>query len=285
MSQVMVDVRTPGGGSVVAGMRASDFTRLEKKERGLFASVESDAPMDLLILIEAHNRGDMLNAAAPLLVSELGQEDRVAVFTFGTGVEQKLEWTSDSSRIVEAVKEGGKGIQVQTVRPLSAIVEALKTFPDPAPAGRKRVILLLGDEQDTSSPMRLESVLANLLEKRVGLSVVFDPPRGAVMGKILPKINVTPGNVGEPRLNEAPPPRFGAQSLARLANESGGDAVAPNGMWFLEEMVKRTKERYLLNYCAEKRQARKMPLVELSDYGKAKAGNAVLKAPGLKREL
>jgi hypothetical protein len=279
VGSLLVDARLAGGGSGVSGLQAKDFSLSGK---GLLSPVQwatTDAPLDLVILIEAHERGTALSGAAPLLLTELGPEDRVAVFTYGTGVDQKTGWEQDHGAIGKAIEEGGKGVQLQTVRPLNAVVEGLKMFPDKVEPGRKRVMLLIGDEQDWSTPVRLESVLANLLEKRVTLSVVIDPPRGKIMGKILPKVNVTPGNVGEPRVGETQG-RYGSQSVARLAEASGGDAMAPNGVWVLEEMVKRMKERYLLTYCAEKKHVGKVPQVSISEEAKRKSPPMALNVPG-----
>lgn len=152
-------------------------------------------------------------------------------------------------------------------------------FSDKVDPRRKRMMLVIGDEQDASTPVRLEAVLANLLEKRVTLHVLIDPPKGKVMGKILPKVNVTPGNVGEPRIGEQQG-RFGAQSVAKLAQATGGDAVAPNGIWALEEVLVRMKERYQVGYCVERKHAAKLPVVSLTDGAKSGRAEFALSVPG-----
>jgi hypothetical protein len=281
-ASLLADVRSGNGGSAVPDLSAKDF---QLSGKGLLSGIEevsTEAPLDLLLLIEAHDRGSSLSGAAPLLLTQLGTEDRVAVFTYGTAIDKKVGWERDHGLIGQAIEAGGKGVQLQTVRPLSAIVDALKQFPDAVELGRKRVLLLIGDEQDSSSPIRLESVLSLLLEKQVTLSVVIDPPRGRVMGKILPKINVTPGNVGNVNPGETQA-RYGAQSVARLAVASGGDALAPNGVWVLEEMVKRFQERYLLSYCVEKKHAAKPPMLALSPEAQQKNPTAKLLSPSTLR--
>jgi hypothetical protein len=276
---VTVDARTGGNGSSVDDLRVADFQILGKGLTSPVMRVDRDAPLDLVILIEAFNRGSALSGAAPLLLSELRPEDRVAVFTYGTGVDKRTGWEQDHGIIGKAIEEGGKGIEIQAVRPLNAIVEGLKMFPDTVDPRRKRMILLIGDEQDWSTPVRIESLLATLQAKRVTLNVVMDPPRGKVMGKILPRVNITPGNIGEPRVGEQQG-RYGAQSVAKLAQATGGDAVAPNGVWALEEMAIRMKERYQVGYCAEKKHASKMPVVTLTDEAKGKRAPLELNAPG-----
>ncbi len=279
---VMADVRLGSGGSSIGGLTKEDFLVSGKGVIGRVAAVTAEAPLDLLILIEAHDRKSALRGAVPLMMGELSPEDRLAVFHYGTGVERKAEWNRDWGPAEKALEDADRGIQVQTVRPLNAVVEGLRAFGENSDASRKRFVLLIGDEQDWSTPVRWESVLANLLEKRVTLSVVNDPPRGRVMGKILPKINVTPGNVGDVRAGETQG-RFGSQSLSRLAEASGGDALLPNGVWFLEEMVKRMKERYLVTYCVEKRHAKRVPVLELTTAVREKHPSVALKIGGLKR--
>lgn len=279
---VTVDVRTGSGGSSAADLQLQDFQLLGKGLTSPVMRVDRDAPLDLVILIEAFNRGSALSGAAPLLLTELRPEDRVAVFTYGTGVDKRTDWEQDHGAIGRAIEEGGKGIEIQAVRPLNAVVEGLKMFSDKIDPRRKRMMLLIGDEQDWSTPVRLESVLANLQEKRVTLHVLVDPPKGKVMGKILPRVNVTPGNVGEPRVGETQG-RFGAQSVAKLAQATGGDAVAPNGVWALEEMAIRMKERYQVGYCVEKKHAAKLPVVSLTNEAKSKRAALELTAPGALR--
>lgn len=278
-ASVTVDARLGSGGSVVDGLEIKDFQLLGKGLTSPVMRVDRDGPIDLVILIEAYNRGSALSGAAPLFLTELRPEDRVAVFTYGTGVDKKTEWEQDHGAILKAIEEGGKGVALQAVRPLNAVVEGLKMFPDKIDPRRKRMMLLIGDEQDASTPVRLEAVLANLLEKRVTLNVVIDPPKGKVMGKILPKVNITPGNVGEPRVGETQG-RFGAQSVSKLAQATGGDAVAPNGVWALEEMLVRMKERYQVGYCVERKHAAKMPAVSLTDGAKSGRAEFALSVPG-----
>lgn len=278
-ASVTVDARLGAGGSVVDGLEIKDFQVLGKGLTSPVMRVDREGPIDLVILIEAYNRGSALSGAAPLFLTELRPEDRVAVFTYGTGVDKKTEWEQDHGAILKAIEEGGKGVALQAVRPLNAVVEGLKMFPDKVDPRRKRMMLVIGDDQDASTPVRLEAVLANLLEKRVTLHMLIDPPKGKVMGKILPKVNVTPGNVGEPRIGEQQG-RFGAQSVSKLAQATGGDAVAPNGVWALEEVLMRMKERYQVGYCVERKHAAKMPTVSLTDAAKNGRAEFALLAPG-----
>ncbi|GAB4357871.1 MAG: hypothetical protein OHK0021_02160 [Bryobacter sp.] len=274
VNTLLVDVRSDG--ETVKDLGASDFLLNGKGVTAEPLAVTAEAPMDLLILIEPHNRGDKLDGAVPLLMTSLDAEDRIAVWHYGTGVDKKTAWESDFAKVRDALLEAGRGVQLQTVRPLNAVVEALRAFPEVRDEKRKRVILLIGDEQDWSTPVRWEAVVANLKKQQVTLSVLADGPRDRVMGKFLPKINVGPGNVGEPRVGEAQG-RFGAQNLARVAAESGGDALATNGIWSLEEIVGRLKERYLVAYCAEKGKAKSAPAVALSPAALAKHPAAQVK--------
>jgi hypothetical protein len=280
-ASMMVDVRL-GSGSAIAGLGVNDFVITGKGIVGGIREVKAEAPMDLLILVEPHNRKSFLSGAIPLFLGELDPEDRLAVFHFGTGVDRKTGWERDWSSAEKALADADKGIQLQAVRPLNAVVEGLRMFSEQPEAGRKRFLLLIGDDRDWSTPVRWEAVLANLLDKRVALSVVIDPPRGRVMGNIVPKINVTPGNVGDVRAGETQG-RFGLQSVSRIAEGSGGDALAPNGVWFLEEMAKRMKERYLITYCSEKRDLRRPPGVALTAAALDKHPGAVVTIPGGKR--
>jgi hypothetical protein len=84
-ASVTVDARVGGGGSVVDGLQIKDFQVLGKGLTSPVMRVDREGPIDLVILIEAYNRGSALSGAAPLFLTELRSEDRVAAFECGGG--------------------------------------------------------------------------------------------------------------------------------------------------------------------------------------------------------
>jgi hypothetical protein len=79
------------------------------------------------------------------------------------------------------------------------------------------------------------------------------------------------------------PPVVGQQSVAMLAEATGGGAEKYTRAEFFQAMRERLKKRVTLSYCVEKRHAERVPRVSLSDAAVQKLPNAELRAPGMVR--
>lgn len=259
---VTIELRDRTVKEPVRDARAADFQLRGKGVTGEVLGVETGLPADLVVLIEDRGRGGLLAGAADLLVKALVPGDRVAVLTYGVSVKKQLDFSSDKEAIRLAIEKGADGMHLQVARPLYGVVEALKMFAKPAP-GRQRAILMLGDDRDLGSQIRIEQLAANLGEERVSLELAIDP----APGRKIPRVNVPPPTVG----NTTPAQRdvsVGPQSVASLAEASGGSATKFVRAEFFAAMRERLKERLTLRYCVERKHAGNRPRVALSEAGR-----------------
>jgi hypothetical protein len=233
-------------------------------------AIESGLPADLVVLIEDRGRGGLLAGAADLFVKALAPADRVAVLTYGVSVRKQLDFSNDKEAIRLAIEKGADGMHLQVARPFYGVAEALKLFGKPEP-GRLRAILMLGDDRDSGSQIRVEQLAANLLEERVSLELAIDP----APGRKIPRVNVLP-----PTLGHATPaqrdPLVGVQPVSSLAAASGGSATKFERAEFFAAMRERLKDRLTLRYCVERKHASRIPRVELSPEGRRRYPDAII---------
>ncbi len=274
---VTVEVREGGVNEPVRGVEVGDLTLHGKGVDGAPSELAVGLPADIVVVIEDRGRGGVLAGAADLLVKSLLPEDRVAVMTYGVSTKKQLGFSRDANAIRLAIEKGADGTHLQIARPLYGVVDALKLFGKPE-AGRQRIIMMLGDDQDNGSQIRVEQVAANLIEERVVLDLAIDPaPR-----RFIPRVNVPPPTVG----NDTPatrPALVGRQSVARLAEASGGTSEAYVRAEFFAAMRERLKQRVSVLYCVEKKHAELAPRVALTEAGKKKWPSAEVRGPGLER--
>ena len=272
---VTVEVRERSVQEPVRGLTAQDFLLRGKGVEGSPLSLASGLPADIVILIEDRGRGGLLAGAADLLVKRLLPEDQVAVVTYGVSTKKQLAWTRDPHAIRLAIEKGADGTHLQIARPLYGVVDAYKLFGKASPT-RQRAIFMIGDNIDSGSQIRIEQLAANLIEERIGLDLAIDP----APSRKIPRLNVPPPTVG----NDSPatrPALVGQQSVSLLAEASGGTSDAYVRAEFFAEMRERLKQRVTLTYCVEKKNAARVPQVELTDAAKQKWPNAELRSPGV----
>ena len=268
---VTVTVRERSVQEPVRGLTAQDFLLRGKT----VVSVASGLPADIVILIEDRGRGGLLAGAADLLVKSLLPEDQVAVVTYGVSTKKQLAFSRDPNAIRLAIEKGADGTHLQIARPLYGIVDAYKLFDKASPA-RQRAIFMIGDNIDSGSQIRIEQLAANLIEERISLDLAIDP----APSRKIPRLNVPPPTVG----NDSPatrPALVGQQSVSLLAEASGGTSDSYVRAEFFSEMRERLKQRVTLTYCVEKKNASKVPQVDLTDAAKQKWPNAELRSPGV----
>jgi hypothetical protein len=268
---VTVTVRERSVQEPVRGLTAQDFLLRGKT----VVSVASGLPADIVILIEDRGRGGLLAGAADLLVKSLLPEDQVAVITYGVSTKKQLAFTRDPNAIRLAIEKGADGTHLQIARPLYGVVDAYKLFGK-ATTTRQRAIFMIGDNIDSGSQIRIEQLAANLIEERISLDLAIDP----APSRKIPRFNVPPPTVG----NDSPamrPALVGQQSVSLLAEASGGTSDSYVRAEFFSEMRERLKQRVTLTYCVEKKNASKVPQVDLTDAAKQKWPNAELRAPGV----
>ena len=271
---VTVEVREQSMLEPTRGLKAGDFVLTGKGVEGAPVSVAVGLPADIVVLIEDRGRGGLLAGAADLFVKSLLVGDQVAVVTYGVSTKKQLAWSKDQELIRLAMERGGDGTHLQIAKPLYGVVDAYKLFGKLS-EGRQRAIFMYGDNIDSGSQIRVEQLAANLIEERVSLDLAMDP----APSRKIPRFNVPPPTVG----NESPamrPALVGQQSVAMLAEASGGNANIYMRAEFFQAMRERLQARVTLSYCVEKKYADRVPQVSLSEAALQKWPNAELRGPG-----
>ena len=267
-----VTVLDPSGEPAPA-LVLSDFAlKAGKDHPGVILSVSRSVPGDYVLLLEDRERHGLLSGAASLFLSSLGPEDRVAVYYYGTSARKHMAWTNDKLALQRAVEAAATGVALQQNRPLLAAAEAAKAF-DELPLDsfltRRRAILMLGDDRDLSSQVRIESIAANLIARHATLDLAVDPlPLAKIPGAgiPIPRIGVPIQSTGNPS-NNVPQAPLGVQSAIKLATLSGGHAAPLPGATFLKEMLDRIQSRYWVAYCTDKKSISRTPALTLTSPG------------------
>jgi hypothetical protein len=274
-ANMLIEVIERGIEEPVRGLEVGDLSLVGKGAEPTPIGLATGFAADIVVLIEDRSRGGLLAGAGDLLVKSLKPGDQVAVMTYGVSSKRQLAFSKDPDAIRAAIEKGADSLQLQLARPLYGVVDAMKLFNKPEP-GRLRAIFLLGDNIDYASHIRVEQLASNLIEDRITVDLAMDPaPR-----RIIPRVNVPPPTVG----NESPamrPALVGQQSVAQLAEATGGTALAYVRAEFFKAMRERLAQRFSVQYCVEKKQLSRPPAVELSAAGKRKFPNAEVRSPGL----
>jgi hypothetical protein len=268
LSSVAIELRDRTIKEPVRDARPADFLLRGKGLTGEVAAIDTRLPADLVVLIEDRGRGGLLAGAADLLVKTLIPGDRVAVLTYGVSVHKQLDFSTGKEAIRLAIEKGADGMHLQVARPFYGVAEALKLFPKPEP-GRLRAILMLGDDRDAGSQIRVEQLTANLLEQRVTLELAIDP----APGRKIPRVNVVAPTVGHAAPAQRDP-LVGVQPVSALALSSGGSATKFLGAEFFAALRDRLQDRLSLRYCVENKHAARLPRVELSPEGRRRYPDA-----------
>lgn len=269
---IAVTVLDPSGDPAPA-LVISDFVlKGAKSASNRILSVSRNVPGDYVLLLEDRERHGLMSGAASLFLSAISPEDRVAVYFYGTSARRQLAFTNDKLALQRTIESAATGVAMQQNRPLLAAAEAAKAFdtlPATSALTRRRAILMLGDDRDLSSQVRIETIAANLLERRASLDLAIDPlPVAKIpgLGMPVPRIGVPVQTTGNPSTNQPLAP-LGVQSATKLAQISGGKAVNLPGASFLKDMLDRIQSRYWLTYCTDKKSSSRPPSLSLNTPG------------------
>jgi hypothetical protein len=280
LAPVVVSVVDKPSGVEIEGLTAADFMVSGKGVQPGVLEMREAGGMDIVLLIEERSRPGVLTAAADFFLQGLRPQDQVSVYTYGVGTLRRVSWTRDKGSIATALRMGEGGFNLQRSRGLSAVSDVTKGFADDIAEGRdfrRRVILMMGDDQDQSSMFRVEQLVPALNAKRVTLDLAVDPPPA----RLIPRVSVplpTPGGMDPTRPQMQTP--MGAQSIVRLAALSGGGSLQPVKSSFLRDMLERARNRYHLNYCVDRKYLDRMPEVRLSPKGQAEFPGVEVRGPG-----
>jgi VWFA-related protein len=242
---VPVSVTDPGGQPVL-GLTAKDFSIAEENRPQEIAQV-SDAekvPLEIAILFDVSASTDAMfqfeqETAAKFLQEVMRSEDRATIFTVGERAAVVQDrGTAEQSAI--AVKS------IQTTTQQTAFYDSVRAAADylqkNTPTGRRKVIVVISDGDDTNSEGVLKAIFAaerNIVEGKVSnkelreiRTKARDEAKVKEQAKVLKSLqnadavfySINPGG-NSYQLNVSS--IFGQSNMDRFANETGGTAFLP----------------------------------------------------------
>jgi VWFA-related protein len=170
-----------------------------------------------------------LRYASSSALKALKKEDEVALFTFTSSVDKRVDLTHDKLAVSDQIEffeaEGGTNIN-------DALYEAASYLREQAPAAR-RVIVLVSDNVATVGGAAPESVLNEALEADAAIYSLKVPGRNS-------------GGTGLPRVGR------GFVNVKKITEETGGEIfdVEKEGSLYLAfaALIERLKTRYTLGF-------------------------------------
>jgi VWFA-related protein len=161
-------------GNYVNGLQPSQFHLFDNQKSQDISVDVSYIPISMVICLQVNSHVEGLlpqirkigNLIEPLIVGEQGQ---VAVIGYDSRIRVLQDFTSDSGRITEAVRNIYPGSRQN--RMIDAVMTATQMLSH-MPNNRRRVILLIGETRDGSSEHRLSEVLTEMELKNVMLYAV-----------------------------------------------------------------------------------------------------------------
>ena len=161
-------------GNYVNGLQPSQFHLFDNEKPQDISVDVSYIPISMVICLQVNSHVEGLlpqirkigNLIEPLIVGEQGQ---VAVIGYDSRIRVLQDFTSDSGRITEAVRNIYPGSRQN--RMIDAVMTATQMLSH-MPNNRRRVILLIGEPRDGSSEHRLSEVLTEMELKNVMLYAV-----------------------------------------------------------------------------------------------------------------
>jgi len=162
-------------GNYVNGLQPSQFHLFDNQKPQDISVDVSYIPISMVICLQVNSHVEGLlpqirkigNLIEPLIVGEQGQ---VAVIGYDSRIRVLQDFTSDSGRITEAVRNIYPGSRQN--RMIDAVMTATQMLSH-MPNNRRRVILLIGETRDGSSEHRLSEVLTEMELKNVMLYAVY----------------------------------------------------------------------------------------------------------------
>ena len=230
---VGLDVSVQRAGRPVTGLLAADFIVLDNGVRQDVADVSYERlPIDVTVALDvsASVTGpvlDQLRQAVRQLEGDLGRDDRLRMIAFNMQVALLADFAPAASHRDTELDglQGGGGSSI-----LDAVAVALAT---PAPTGRRQMIVLFTDGEDSSSITSAATVLDVARRTTPTLHVVLAAP---------------------PELGTLRPPQPAArevaaqQVFARLAAETGGTLVSISRGASLASMFRRSLDEFRASY-------------------------------------
>ncbi|MDQ6788472.1 MAG: VWA domain-containing protein [Acidobacteriota bacterium] len=235
---------TDAAGQPVLGLKAQDFRILEENKPQQIAQI-SDAekvPLEIALLFDVSASTDSMfqfeqETAAKFLQEVMRPEDRATIFTIG---ERAVLIQARDSSLKSAVSIKS----IQPTKQFTAFYDTVKTASDylqkNAPQGRRKVIVVISDGEDTNSEgiRRGFQALYNSLGKNINnlttkmLADKRDEIKSREQNRVLQSLqnadavfySINPAG-NSYQLNKIS--QFGQSNLQRFADQTGGTAFLP----------------------------------------------------------
>jgi VWFA-related protein len=173
---VSVEVSVRRDRRAIVGLKAADFELLDNGVRQDISEVSYEQlPIDVTVLLDVSasvtgSALDELRRALRQLRADLGKQDRLRLLTFNMRVKRVVDFTDPSPAADAALASlAGSGS--------SAIFDSLAVaLVSPTTAGRRQLIVLFSDGQDSSSVTDLETLLDVARRSTPTVAVVLASP-------------------------------------------------------------------------------------------------------------
>lgn len=210
---VTVDVSVQRDRRPVAGLKAADFELLDNGVAQQITEVAYEKlPIDVTLLLDvsASVSGPMLEELGRALRqvrADLLPGDRLRLLTFNMGVRRLIDFDQPAPNIEQAlgsVRGGGSSAV------FDSLAVALSAFETP---GRRRLVLLFSDGQDSSSVIDADTLLDVARRTTPTVAIILGSPNPERPASLLRRSSATSGTTV-------------AALTERIASETGG-LVAP----------------------------------------------------------
>lgn len=156
---VLVPVQvTDAAGKTIEGLTESDFELYDQGVMRKFRLEPENAPLAVVVAVQTGTVAGPALAKVQKVGSLLqplvaGERGRIAVLSYSNRVTVRQDFTSDGAKIVEtfrAMEPDGDGGAMH-----DAVLQAVEML-EKLPAGRRRVLIVIGEGKDRSSNAKLE---------------------------------------------------------------------------------------------------------------------------------
>jgi VWFA-related protein len=191
---VSVEVSVRRDRRAIVGLKAADFEVLDNGVRQEISEISYEKlPIDVTVLLDVSasvtgSALDELRRGLKQLRADLGTQDRLRLLTFNMRVTRLVDFSDPAAAADVALASlSGTGS--------SAIFDSLAVaLASPATAGRRQLIVLFSDGQDSSSVTDLDTLLDVARRSTPTVAVVLASPS---LQRTASLLRHTPKNVGE----------------------------------------------------------------------------------------
>ena len=236
VAYVKVDVQVREGNKVIGGLAKEDFRLADQGQPQEIVSFARDRePVSLLLLLDVS--GSMkkylaqVSQVANQALRRMEPGDRLAIMVFGRTTHVHANWSEDKEFIASMIGPARNVEQAGSVTVLNPSILEAAAFVAKEEKGR-RAILVITDNEGLNYQSPDEAVIRALHAGDVVLNAI-------VVGGSRPRERKAPVNSD-----------FSYPNVFRIAEETGGEAIASGKAETFGEIIERLRTRYTLQYKA-----------------------------------